>query len=101
MVEKPTIHPLSVPPFVEETGGTEVLRAFVDGHNGLSISLQSAFEDPATWGILLVDVTKHVARAYAGQADISEQVILDRIRQMFDAEWNKPTDLGKTEAVST
>jgi hypothetical protein len=96
----PTINPLTVPPFVQETGGTEVLRAFVDSQNGLSISLKSAFEDPATWGLLLVDVARHVARAYAGQSEVSEREALDRIREMFDAEWQRPTDLGTTQAVN-
>ncbi len=89
-----TVTPLGVPPFVQETGGTEVLRAFVDGHNGLSISLKSAFEDPSVWGIFLVDVARHVARAYARQEEFSEDEALERIRAMFDAEWDRPTDQG-------
>jgi Domain of unknown function (DUF5076) len=94
------INGLEVPPFVQETGGTEVLRAFVDGQNGLSISLKSAFEDPSTWGLLLVDVARHVARAYAKQEEFSEDEALDRIRAMFDAEWDRPTDLGRTDTVN-
>ncbi len=96
----PQVTPLSVPPFVQETGGTEVLRAFVDGQNGLSISLQCAFEDPTVWGVLLVDVARHVARAYAKQGEFREDEALDRIRAMFDAEWDRPTDLGRTDAVN-
>ena len=41
---------------------TEVLRAFVlDG--GLSIAFTRAFEEPDIWGLLLVDVARHAARA--------------------------------------
>jgi hypothetical protein len=99
-MKTPEVTPLTVPPFVQETGGTEVLRAFVDGQNGLSISLQSAFEDPRIWGLLLVDVARHVARAYARQEEFSEDEALDRIRAMFDAEWDRPTDRGRTDAVN-
>src|ERR1700761_6260183 len=42
---------------------TEVLRAFVvDG--GLSIAFTRAFEEPDMWGLLLVDIARHAARAY-------------------------------------
>ena len=74
---------------------TEVLRAFViDG--GLSIAFQRAFEEPDMWGLLLVDIARHAARAYARESDYSEEDALDRIVEMFEAEIARPTDMGTT-----
>jgi hypothetical protein len=73
----------------------EVLRAFVvDG--GLSISFTRAFDDPAMWGMMLVDIARHAARVYAKEGAMSEAEAMRRITEMFDAELGNPTDLGKT-----
>lgn len=74
---------------------TEVLRAFVvDG--GLSIAFMRAFEEPDMWGLLLVDIARHAARAYARETDIAEDEALNRIVAMFEAEIIRPTDMGAT-----
>jgi hypothetical protein len=74
---------------------TEVLRAFViDG--GLSIAFQRAFEEPDMWGLLLVDIARHAARAYARESDYTEEDALERIVDMFEAEIARPTDTGTT-----
>ena len=73
----------------------EVLRAFVvDG--GLSIAFPRAFEEPDMWGLLLVDVARHAARAYARESGYTEEEALTRIVDMFEAEIARPTDLGDT-----
>ena len=73
----------------------EVLRAFVvDG--GLSIAFQRAFEKPDMWGLLLVDIARHAARAYARESEFTEDEALTRIVDMFEAEIARPTDLGQT-----
>ena len=74
---------------------TEVLRAFVvDG--GLSIAFQRAFDEPDMWGMLLVDIARHAARAYGRESDYTENEALTRIADMFEAEIARPTDLGST-----
>src|SRR3978361_2506073 len=74
---------------------TEVLRAFVvDG--GLSIAFTRAFEEPDMWGLLLVDIARHAARAYAKESAYTEEEALARIVEMFEAEIARPTDLGNT-----
>jgi hypothetical protein len=73
----------------------EVLRAFVvDG--GLSIAFQRAFEEPDMWGLLLVDIARHASRAYAREAEFTEDEALSRIVEMFEAEIARPTDTGST-----
>ena len=83
------------PDVIGRDDATEVLRAFVvDG--GLSIAFTRAFEDPDMWGLLLVDVARHAARAYARESDYTEEQALARIIEMFEAEIARPTDIGNT-----
>ena len=83
------------PDVVGRDDATEVLRAFVvDG--GLSIAFTRAFEEPDMWGLLLVDIARHAARAYAKESAYTEDEALARIVEMFEAEIARPTDLGNT-----
>ena len=73
------------PDVMSRDDATEVLRAFVvDG--GLSIAFARAFEEPDMWGLLLVDIARHAARAYARESDYTEEEALTRIVDMFEAE---------------
>ena len=83
------------PDVIGRADATEVLRAFVlDG--GLSIAFTRAFEEPEMWGLLLVDIARHAARAYARESDYTEEEALERILEMFGAELERPTDVGTT-----
>src|SRR6202035_253158 len=83
------------PDVIGRADATEVLRAFViDG--GLSIAFTRAFEEPYMWGLLIVDIARHAARAYARESDFSEDEALARIVDMFEAEIARPTDMGTT-----
>ena len=94
-----TFDPLNVPPTALERGGVEVLRAaIVEG--GLHVSLRRAFDDPQAWGMLIADVARHAARIFAAETKVTEEEALERIRSMFDAEMDAPTDLGSTRAIS-
>ena len=84
MSERP-LRELATPPDAQEQGGDEVLRAFVvDG--GLSIAIQRAFDDPATWGRLLMEVARYVAGLYGRESDISEEDALSEILRQFELE---------------
>ena len=95
----PEVHELPVPPDALEHGGVEVLRALVVD-NGLSVTLQRAFETPNIWGMLLVDVARHAARIFAKETELTEEQVLAEIRQMFNAELDRTTDPGKTNAIN-
>ena len=83
------------PDVMDRDDATEVLRAFVvDG--GLSIAFTRAFDEPDMWGLMLVDIARHAARAYARESSITEDEALRRIVDMFEAETARPTDLGST-----
>ena len=88
---------LHIPPTALEAGGVEVLRAaIVDG--GLHLSLRRAFDDPEAWGMLIADITRHVGRIYADK--FREEETIERIRALYDAEMDAPTDPGTTSALS-
>ena len=84
---------LAVPPDALEQGGVEVLRAaVVDG--AVSVALRRSFDDPATWGRLLVDLARQAARAYAVDTDMSEDEAFERIRAAIEAECLAPGDFN-------
>ncbi len=92
-------HPrqLAIPPGAFEVeGATGVFRAWaVDG--GLDISFITAFDEPSVWGLLLVDIARHVARGYERDGVCTQDAALDQIKAMLDSEWYRPTDLGTTK----
>ena len=90
---------LAPPPDVLEKGGVEILRAsVVDG--AVSIALRRAFDDPFTWGVLLVDLARHAARVYAMETGMSEDDAMAEIRAGIEAELENPTDPGSTQAIN-
>ena len=93
-----TFHELEVPPDALENGGHEVLRA-CSSEGAVSVAMRRSFDDPFVWGILLVDLARHAARIYAAEADMGEQVAMDRIIEGVRAELDSPTDLGTTKAA--
>ena len=52
------------------------------------------------WGLLLVDVARHAARAYSRESEYTEEEALRRILDMFEAEIARPTDVGSTKPRS-
>ena len=96
---EPKFEALSAPPDALEKGGHEVLRAvIVEG--GVSVALRRSFDEPFTWGVLLVDLARHAARIYALETELSEEQALEQIRGGIEAELHRPTDLGSTKAVN-
>ncbi|MEJ2434507.1 MAG: DUF5076 domain-containing protein [Pseudolabrys sp.] len=93
------VDPLPIPPAAQEQGGVEVLRALIV-KGKLEVALRRAFEDPDVWGLLITDVARHAARIFATETELSEDQALAKIRAMFEAELDSPTDPGSTSAVS-
>jgi hypothetical protein len=95
----PPFDALHIPPSALEAGGVEVLRcAIVDG--ALHVALRRAFDDPEAWGMLIADITRHVARVYASEDKFREEETIERIRALYEAEMDAPTDPGTTAAIS-
>ena len=93
----PVFDALHIPPTALEQGGVEVLRAAVV-EGGLHVSLRRAFDDPEAFGMLIADITRHVGRIYADT--FREQETVERIRAIYDAEMDAPTDPGSTAAIN-
>ena len=76
----------------------EILRAWiVDG--GLQVALLPAFDNPEMWGLLLADVARHAARAFAAEKICSEDDAMKSMVGLLLAELEQATDLGTTEPL--
>ncbi len=74
---------------LNDSEAVELLRVWAScGQQQISIAT-NVWEDPAAWGIMLVDLAKHIARSYD---NIEDDEVLRRIKQGFDVEWESPTD---------
>ena len=77
----------------------EVMRAWViDG--ALHVSLMpTAFEKKEAWGILLADVTRHIANALAEAKGLDNAETVAVIANLYNRELNRPTDEPTGEFV--
>ena len=88
-------HPRQLPiPDVatQDLRARELARVWAAGgqqHVSLATDLWS---DPASWGIMLVDLARHAANAYVQSGGAKRADILSRIKEGFDAEWDNQTD---------
>jgi hypothetical protein len=84
---------LNPPPLATQAeGAKEVLRVWVAQGDRQEVALLPVWDDPGAWGLLLVDIAQHAANAYEA-AGHNRAIALTRIKQLFDAEWNAPTDV--------
>ena len=91
---------LQPPPIAEsEAKAVEVLRVWAAPGSPQQLRLRTTWKDAGAWGLMLVDVARHAAKAYAKEGQDPE-VVLARIRQMFDAEWSSPTDTPQDISAS-
>jgi hypothetical protein len=83
---------LEPPPIAKASAeAVEVLRVWASPGNPQQFVLRTTWKDPGAWGLLLVDVARHVAQAYVKEGH-EEGRTLARIREPLDAEWANPTD---------
>jgi hypothetical protein len=82
---------LAVPPIaIENPAAVEVLRVWAAPGSPQQLTLRTTWEDPAAWGLMLVDIARHAAKAYEAEGRMGAEV-LKRIRELWDAEWSNPT----------
>ena len=84
---------LDMPPVAARSHcAIEVARVWIaDGAQHVTLRPE-AWEDPAAWGLLLVDLARHVAHGFAQVRGADVADTLARIREGFDTEWDSPTD---------
>lgn len=87
---------LEIPPGIEgDPNAIEVARIWA-AHGQQYVHLRfGLWEDAGTWGIMLVDLARHIANAYEEDGRGDYFAVLGRIRQLFDVEWDSPTDIAK------
>jgi hypothetical protein len=84
---------LRIPPAaVRDAKAVELVRVWAAQGNQHVTLATNLWKDPAAWGIMLVDLAKHVASAYQQTTGKDFVDVLKRIKQGFDAEWDTATD---------
>jgi len=86
---------LNPPPLAQDPAAQEVLRVWAVADASQEYVLQPTWDDPAAWGLMLVDIARHAARAYARDGQQTEQQVLERIYWGFKVESRMPTDPGQ------
>ena len=79
-------------PAATDPHATEITRIWLSGDQQYVAVRAHTWPDPAAWGLMLVDLAKHVANAYAEEKGVASASILSRIKEGLDAEWSSPTD---------
>ena len=83
---------LELPPIAQtDPKATEVLRVWAAPGSSQQLTLRTTWKDAGAWGLMLVDIARHAAKAYAKEGQ-DESAVLARIRELFDVEWGAPTD---------
>jgi hypothetical protein len=83
---------LEVPPIAHTNSqAVEVLRVWAVPGQPQQLTLRTTWKDSGAWGLLLADVARHAAKAYANEGHNPADVLV-RIRQLLDTEFAKPTD---------
>ena len=83
---------LPPPPIADtEPQAVEVLRVWAVPGRPQQLTLRTTWKDAGAWGLMLVDIARHAAKAYAKEGQDCATV-LTRTREMLEAEWVHPTD---------
>lgn len=82
---------LPTPPLAAMPNAVEVLRVWVAEGSPQQFILQPTWDDPGAWGILLADLARHVAKAYATDG-LSETEAFERVVTGLLAELENPTE---------
>lgn len=86
---------LDPPPVADsDPASLEVLRVWASPQEGQQLTLNPCWRDPGAWGLMLADLARHAAQAYAARGHDDDEA-LARILEAFDAERGTPTDSPK------
>ena len=96
-------HETPIPPAaLNDPNARELIRVWAaSGKQHLSLAT-GLWNDPAAWGIMLVDLARHLARAYEQEQGFDREAALARIREGMDAEWSSDSDTDRqTDGVAS
>jgi hypothetical protein len=84
---------LPIPPAAErDTNAMELARVWAAGGRQHVTLATGLWNDPASWGIMLVDLARHIAAAYQRTQELDLNETLNRVKGGFDAEWKSATE---------
>lgn len=88
----PAIEELPIPDVVfAASQKAEMARIWLaDGDQIVTLSPR-LWDDPGAWGLMLVDLAKHLAKAYEARG-LNAADTLARIKSAMEAEWSSPTE---------
>jgi Domain of unknown function (DUF5076) len=90
------VHSLPTPPGLDgDPHAFEMARIWAAHGSQVVVLSVDANMDPAGWGLMLVDLGRHAARAYAQTRRYGERDAFTRILEGFQLELANPTDLGR------
>jgi hypothetical protein len=78
-------NPYNTLPVADEAldrGGVELLRVGLADAE-LFITLRSHFKKPDQWGLVLADITRHLADHYSADSDLTEDKVVTAVAQAF------------------
>jgi len=75
-----------------DSGSLEILRVWLKREQQVLACRPDCWDDPAAWGLLLVDIARQIAHGYCQRHGGDPASVLSRIREGLDAEWFAPTD---------
>ena len=92
MFEKKPKRDLEPPPIANSNPqAVEVLRVWAAPGQPQQLTLRTTWKDAGAWGLLLVDIARHAANAYANEGQNAAEV-LARIQQLLNVEFSQPRD---------
>ena len=92
-IEKRHRGELDIPPIAaSDPKGLELARIWAARGRQHVCLRTDLWKDPTTWGLMLVDLARHVANAYEQTGRGSREDILAKIKNGFEMEWGHPTD---------
>ena len=88
------MHELPIPPDATTDQRARELARVWAAHGQQYVTLATGLgKDPAAWGIMLVDLAKHIANAYEQRSEHGFDDALRRIKAGSDPEWSTATDV--------
>ncbi len=79
-------------PAAGDSRAVELLRVWAAGGKQHVSIATGIWDDPASWGIMLVDLARHLANAYEQTKGMDRAATIARLKAGFDAEWGHATD---------
>jgi hypothetical protein len=86
-----SVNSIPIPNIVEQSSkNEEILRVWIADNQQIVALSDKLWKDPGVWGIMLVDLARHVALSYKNTG-MNPDIVIKKIRYAMDVEWNHPT----------